>query len=214
MRIKLNSYRKIYNKKKLSEYNIPKNPILLFHEWFLELKNYNIKNFEINAMCLSTVNNKYTESRIVLLKEYNNNGFIFFTNYNSRKAKSISLNKNVCLLFYWPFLERQIIIKGIAIKIPKKDSDKYFNNRPINHKIGAWVSEQSKIISSRKYLDNKFFFWKNYFKNKIINRPSFWGGYIVKHNNIEFWQGRLNRLHDIISYNMINNNWIIKRRSP
>lgn len=211
----LNNYRKFYKKRTLLEYEVPKNPILLFHRWFLDIKNCNLKNFEINAMSISTIkNNKYVENRIVLLKEYNDKGFIFFSNYNSRKAKSISLNNNVCLLFYWPFLERQIIIKGIALKISNKNSDKYFNQRPISHKIGAWASKQSSIIPSRDYLDKKYSIWKIFFKNKKIDRPIFWGGYIVKHYNIEFWQGRINRLHDIINYTMINKKWIVRRISP
>lgn len=215
MEKKLYNYRLVYEKDKLLESNLPKNPLILFNKWFKKILKINIKNFEVNAMSLSTINeNGYVETRIVLLKEYNDDGFIFYTNYNSRKGKAISNNPNVCLSFYWPFIERQVIIKGIAVKTSSTDSNNYFSKRPRNSQISTWVSEQSIIIPSRNFLEKKFNFWKNFFKKKYIKRPTFWGGYQVKHNSIEFWQGRRNRLHDIIHYELINNKWILKRRSP
>lgn len=215
MNKKLYNYRLIYKKNRLLESNLPKNPLKLFHKWIKNILNINIKNFEVNAMSLATINKKgFVESRIVLLKEYNDNGFIFYTNYNSRKGKAISNNPNVCLSFYWPFLERQVIIKGIASKISKNSSDNYFYKRPRNSQIATWVSKQSNIIPSRSFLEKKFIYWNKFFNNNDIKRPIFWGGYQVKHNSIEFWQGRPNRLHDIIYYELKNNKWTFQRRSP
>lgn len=215
MKKKLYNYRLIYDRDKLLEYKLPKNPIKLFDKWFKNLLKINKNNFEVNAMSLSTVNKKgFVETRIVLLKEYNNNGFIFYTNYNSRKGQAIAYNQNVCLSFYWPFLERQIIIKGIALKTSSKNSNNYFYTRPRNSQIATWASKQSEIIPSRIFLEKKFNFWKKFFSKNDIKRPNFWGGYQVKHNSIEFWQGRPNRLHDIIFYELKNNKWSFKRRSP
>lgn len=214
----LENYRKLYKDKNLLEINIPKNPIILFHKWFtnaiIEYKYYNY--FEVNAMSLSTIDLKgFPDTRIVLLKEYNNKGFIFYTNYKSKKGKSININNKVCVSFFWPKIQKQIVIKGYIKKISKKKSNIYFEKRPQNHKINAIISKQSKIIQSRKFLIKKFNNIKNKFKNKNIKKPEFWGGYIINHFNIEFWQGRKNRLHDRISYLKNSNNiWDVKKLYP
>lgn len=214
MRKNLSNYRKVYTKGKLIESNIPLNPINLFHRWFQEAE-FLSNISEINAMSLSTIGKDGApETRIVLLKEYNEEGFIFYTNYYSKKGKSIIKQPRVCLSFFWDDLQRQIIIKGKSTKIAEKMSEEYFLQRPKNSCIAAWSSKQSQIIPSRSFLEKKFKFWKNYFNKISIKRPNFWGGYQVKPYEIEFWQGRINRLHDRICYILKERNWNIIRRSP
>ncbi|WP_185877349.1 pyridoxamine 5'-phosphate oxidase [Blattabacterium cuenoti] len=218
MNIDLSSLRKNY-KKNLSEYSIQKNPFQLFHNWFqkekLIHKNENL-NQEINAMSLSTIGiDGSPDTRIVLLKEYSNKGFVFYTNYLSIKGISIKKFPKVCLSFFWEKTERQVIIKGITYKINKKKSDEYFDKRPRENKIGCWSSKQSSIIPSRKYLINKYKKWDKYFTKKKLTRPFYWGGYIVDPYKMEFWQGSSNRLHDRIVYKLIENKeWIIQILSP
>ena len=209
----LGNYRKSYLKGILIEKDLPVNPIKLFSDWFNNVDS-NGNEIEPNAMSLSTIDdtNGFPLTRVVLLKKYSDNGFIFFTNYNSRKGKSISGNPNVCLSFFWASLEQQVIINGKAIKINEKESEDYFNSRPIGSKLGAIISNQSETIPSRKFLDNKLI--KNNLKKELLKRPKNWGGYNVEPYSIEFWQGRDNRLHDRILYEKKNNLWTHKRLSP
>ncbi|WP_185873280.1 pyridoxamine 5'-phosphate oxidase [Blattabacterium cuenoti] len=196
---------------------IPRNPFQLFHYWFQYEKSfYKSKKKEINAMSLSTIGKDgCPETRIVLLKEYSNKGFIFYTNYYSSKGISIRIYPRVCLSFFWEKTSRQIIIKGVTSKIDRKKSDIYFNKRPINNNLGCWASRQSSIITSRKYLLNKYKKWKKFFENKNITRPFYWGGYLVYPYKMEFWQGKSNRLHDRLSYELQDNKkWLIRRLSP
>ncbi|MDG2396666.1 MAG: pyridoxamine 5'-phosphate oxidase [Flavobacteriaceae bacterium] len=203
--------RKSYNKYSLDD-EISEYPFDLFDKWFRDAKSNKLIE-EPNAMALSTNGiDDYPRSRIVLLKEYSENGFVFFTNYNSIKGKSISKSNKVCLTFFWSTLERQIIISGIAKKISSKNSDEYFNSRPIGSRIGAIVSPQSERIPSRDYLDN--ILKKNISKKKKIIRPSHWGGYLVEPITFEFWQGRKDRLHDRIEFVKNNNKWINYRLAP
>ena len=194
----LSNYRKKYSKGKLIENIIPKNPIDLFSNWFNDVEQ-NKSEQEPNIMSISTVDeNKMPRSRIVLLKKFSKSGFVFFTNYNSRKGLNINLNSNVCLSFYWPNFERQVIVNGKATKISETDSVEYFDRRPKGSKIGAIISNQSNVIESRDLLDKKF---SELLKSGIpLNKPNYWGGYLVKPTEIEFWQGRENRLHDRIIY--------------
>ena len=188
------------------------NPIIKFKEWFDLATEKEIN--DPNAMCLSTVDDKNTpHSRMVLLKDYNDEGFIFYTNYMSNKGKSMSNNSNVCLSFFWPSHERQVIIKGKCIFMSKKESDKYFYSRPIDSQIGAIASDQSSEIPNRKYIVDKFDDLKK--NHKKITRPEHWGGVIVHHETIEFWQGRKNRLHDRIFFTKsAKGKWSYSRLSP
>lgn len=210
----LSKFRKNYKKNILIESESPKNPFYLFHDWFQYEKSIK-KEEEINAMSLSTLGkNGFPETRIVLLKEYSEKGFVFYTNYYSSKGKSIFSIPKVCISFFWKKTERQIIIKGIASKLSRKKSDQYFNNRPKGNKIGSWSSKQSTVIKSRNFLIKQYKKWSSFFRKKIITRPFYWGGYIVKPYTIEFWQGRPNRLHDRIIYIRKENKWNLKRLSP
>lgn len=208
----LSNYRKKYSKGKLIENIIPKNPIDLFSNWFNDVEQ-NKSEQEPNIMSISTVDeNKMPRSRIVLLKKFSKSGFVFFTNYNSRKGLNINLNSNVCLSFYWPNFERQVIVNGKATKISETDSVEYFDRRPKGSKISAIISNQSKVIESRDLLDKKF---SELLKSGIpLNKPDHWGGYLVKPTEIEFWQGRENRLHDRIIYKNDDKDWKFYRLSP
>ena len=207
----LGNYRKAYSKEQLLEANISDNPMELFHKWFYEVDT-NFEVEETNAMTLSTIGlDGYPKSRVVLLKRYTYEGFIFFTNYNSEKGKAIEKNSNVCLSFFWHSAERQIIIKGKAEKIAENLSDGYFESRPRGSQLGAIVSKQSDIIPDRHFLENELSKLEEAYKDKEIIRPEFWGGYIVKPIEMEFWQGRPNRLHDRIRFTLQKDyNWQIQ----
>ena len=215
MKSDISDYRKSYLKGFLSENEIFDNPLKLFNKWFDEISENNLE-IEINAMTLSTIDNDgFPRNRVVLLKYFSDEGFTFFTNYNSNKSKSILNNNKVSISFFWEKMERQIIIKGRAFKTTDDISDKYFNSRPLGSKIGALVSSnQSSVIPSRSFLEDEFKKIKKQFENSKISRPLNWGGFIVKPIEYEFWQGRENRLHDRIRYNQKDNKWIIERLSP
>ena len=189
------------------------NPIKQFTIWFKKAKKENI--IEPNAMILSTISkNNLLNSRTVLLKNITDKGFVFFTNYESRKANDIMHNNNVSVVFLWKKIERQVIIKGTAVKTTKRDSKKYFDSRPEKSKIAAWVSKQSKELHNSSDLIKRFKNFENKFKNKLIPYPDFWGGYIIHPNSIEFWQGRSSRMHDRILYKKEKNKWNINRLYP
>jgi len=208
----LSNYRDKYLKGELIEKNLPKDPFDLFNNWFEDLEKYG-KERENNAMSLSTVNEKNVPTtRVVLLKQFSKKGFIFYTNYNSRKGNHIKNNPNVCISFYWPSMERQVIINGKVSEISKIESDKYFNSRPRSSQLGAIISNQSEIIPSRKYLEDKLS--KIDSNNNDLTRPSNWGGYIIKPELFEFWQGRDSRLHDRIIFSKSKTKWTHKRLSP
>jgi len=210
----LSNYRKTYKKDELLESNISDNPMEVFQKWFFEAEK--MESGEANAMNLSTIGfDGFPKNRIVLLKRFTWEGFIFYTNYNSEKGKAIAKNLNVSLSFFWQTLERQIIIKGIAEKLPKNLSDGYFESRPDGSKIGAWASDQSEIINSRAELDDKLSAYENKFRESEIPRPKHWGGYLIKPISIEFWQGRPNRMHDRIRFTLQDDfSWKIERLQP
>lgn len=211
----LGSYRKSYEKSELLEDSIPDNPMQLFQTWFYEVEQSDGLD-EPNAMTVSTLGlDGFPKNRVVLLKKYNHEGFIFYTNYKSEKGKAIDANPKLCLSFFWPNLERQIIIKGSAEKIASNLSDGYFESRPDGSKLGAIVSDQSSVISSRDIIEEKLEALESEYKGKEIKRPDHWGGYIVKPVSIEFWQGRPNRLHDRIRYTLQKDfDWKIERLAP
>ncbi|RCT54513.1 pyridoxamine 5'-phosphate oxidase [Winogradskyella sp. KYW1333] len=211
----LGDYRKSYEKGELLLENIPENPLELFRNWFIEVDtHFNID--EANAMTISTIGlDGYPKSRVVLLKKYTYEGFIFYTNYESEKGKAIKSNPNVCLSFFWHSAERQVIIKGKAEKISGNLSDGYFETRPRGSQLGAIVSNQSEPIANRNILDEKLKILEKKYEGREIKRPEFWGGYIVRPIEIEFWQGRPNRLHDRIRYKFQEDyNWKIERLCP
>ncbi|WP_299162094.1 pyridoxamine 5'-phosphate oxidase [uncultured Tenacibaculum sp.] len=211
----LSDHRKSYEKKELLKKHCPENPIELFRDWFLVADEAEMVD-EANAMTISSLGlDGFPKNRVVLLKKYTWEGFIFYTNYNSEKGKAILKNNQVCLSFFWAGLEQQIIIKGNAEKLPENLSDGYFESRPDGSKLGAWASNQSEIVSSREELDNKLKETEEQFKGKEIIRPSYWGGFIVKPVSIEFWQGRPNRMHDRIRYTLQKDfSWKLERLAP
>ena len=211
----LSNYRKAYLKKELLKTEVPKNPIELFQQWFHEIEASQGID-EPNAMTLSTIGTDgFPKSRVVLLKKFTEEGFIFYTNYLSEKGKAIAAHPEVCLSFFWQNSEQQIIIKGTAEKIAKNLSDGYFESRPDGSKLGAWASPQSDVVPSRESLEQQLKTLEERFQNQEIPRPKHWGGYLVKPVSIEFWQGRANRMHDRIRYTAQKDySWKIDRLAP
>ena len=210
----LSDFRKQYTKGQLIESEFSSNPFELFGHWFDEVQSYG-KEHETNAMTLSThLSEGGISSRVVLLKEVRDDGFIFYTNYNSSKGNSIAHDKRVCLSFFWQSIERQVIIQGIAKKLSTKDSDQYFNSRPRGSQLGAHVSDQSKKIEDRASLETKLAALEIQYQGNPVPRPTHWGGYVVTPTSIEFWQGRPNRLHDRLLYKRESSAWTITRLSP
>lgn len=211
----LGNYRKSYGKSELTEDSISDNPMQLFQKWFYEVEATESVD-EPNAMTISTLGmDGYPKNRVVLLKKYTHEGFIFYTNYESEKGKAIAQDPRMCISFFWPSLERQIIIKGAAEKIAENLSDGYFESRPTGSKLGAIVSKQSAVVPSREYLEKKLKQLEKELDGKEIERPHNWGGYIVRPVSMEFWQGRPNRLHDRIRYTLQGDlNWKIERLAP
>lgn len=206
--------RREYTLKSLDFAHINQNPFTQFQSWFDEAKKAQI--LEVNAMHLATTN-IYNEPnlRVVLLKELNEKGFVFFTNYESQKGKEINQNPNACINFFWAELERQIRIKGKIEKISETDSTTYFQSRPKDSQLGAWTSPQSRRITSREVLNKKFIELQEKHQNDdIISKPDNWGGYILIPSYFEFWQGRASRLHDRLMYELKKNIWKIGRLAP
>ncbi len=217
--------RKDYKLASLEEVDVASNPIDQFTRWWNDAVASQID--EVNAMTLATVNAAgVPAARIVLLKGYNPEGFIFFTNYESDKGKNLAQNPNAALVFFWKELERQIRIEGTVQKVSAEESDRYFNSRPASSRIGAWASPQSAVIENRLVIEQNVERYTSIFANDSIERPDHWGGYIVKPTSIEFWQGRSSRLHDRIRYKLETSgynaatdtrtdaNWKIERLAP
>lgn len=203
-----------YSKKSLNENEIDKNPINQFTVWWQEALASQFE--EVNAMTLATVDGlNIPHARTVLLKAYNEKGFVFFTNYNSAKGSQLQHNAHACLLFFWKELERQVIITGITEKTTAEESIAYFNSRPEGSKIGAWASAQSVAVAGKAWLKETFDYYRERFKHGEIPRPPHWGGYRVKPYRIEFWQGRPSRMHDRLQYTLQDDgDWKIERLSP
>lgn len=205
--------RKEYKQQTLLETEVAANPIEQFTKWWDDASKSEIE--EANAMTLATADeNAMPSARIVLLKDFSEKGFVFFTNYDSHKGKELEKNPNACLVFFWKELERQIRISGKAEKVSAAASDEYFASRPEGSRIGAWASPQSNVIASRKTIEDSSVKYQQEFAGNIP-RPPHWGGYIVIPAVIEFWQGRPNRLHDRIQYTLQKDGaWKIERLAP
>lgn len=210
----ISQLREDFMKGELSENNLNKTPDLQFEQWMKDAIDAKVN--EVPACNLATVDkNNKPSARIIYLREFSNNEFYFYTNYDSRKGQQIAENPNVCLTFFWPELERQIRIEGVITqKAETEKSDAYFNARPQDSKIGAWSSPQSRVLNNREELNTFIEGNTTKFNNQEIPRPEFWGGYIIKANYYEFWQGRKNRLHDRIAFTLENGNWKIERLAP
>lgn len=211
----LGNYRKSYSKKQLLENEAPDNPMELFKKWFHELESSGSTD-EPNAVTVSTNGlDGFPKSRVVLLKRFTYEGFVFYTNYQSEKGRAIAADPKVCLSFFWPFLERQVIVKGTAEKLAENLSDGYFESRPEGSKLGAIVSPQSEVIPSRDYLETRLKALEEELHGKEIERPAYWGGYLVRPASVEFWQGRPNRLHDRLRYTLGQDlGWTLDRLAP
>ena len=211
----LGDYRKSYEKSELTEASVKENPMEQFQKWFHEVEASDGVD-EPNAMTVSTFGlDGFPKNRVVLMKKFTFEGFIFYTNYHSEKGKAIEANPSVCLSFFWPNMERQVIIKGKAEKIAENLSDGYFESRPHGSQLGAVVSDQSQVVPSREYLEDKLKNLEQKYDGKEVPRPEYWGGYLVRPISIEFWQGLPNRLHDRIRYSLQEDfDWKIERLAP
>ena len=209
----LKNLRLSYGKNKIDFNNLEEDPIIFFKRWF-EVALKNTKS-EANSCVLSTITKLNTPStRVVLLKDITDNGFVFFTNFNSSKSTDMSNNNNVSLNFYWPEIERQVRINGTVTMIKRKESVEYFQSRPRESQLGAWLSEQSSSINFDHSFDSELNIIEDKFKDKDIECPLHWGGYCVKPLKFEFWQGRPSRLHDRLIYEFESNCWKLKRLAP
>ena len=209
----LRDIRTDYNKYVLEEENISKNPFDQLKIWLDDALQANLP--DPTAMVLSTIDQDGNpESRVVLLKELNSRGLVFFTNYNSKKGKQIGMNNRVSVVFFWPELERQVRIKGKAQKVSDKESEIYYQSRPVDSRLGAWASPQSQIIENRDVLNSNYKFYQEHFKGREIEKPPHWGGYLIRPEYFEFWQGRSNRLHDRLEFSFTDGEWKIRRLAP
>ena len=212
MKQEIADIRKDYRLQSLEENDAYDDAIQQFSYWWKEAVNSEIE--EVNAMTLATATTAGIPSaRIVLLKDYDEKGFVFFTNYQSHKGKELEENPKAAIVFFWKELERQIRIEGEIEKIESEESDAYFNSRPLGSKVGAWASPQSAVIKSRDIIDKNISDFQAKFGDKIP-RPAHWGGYRLKPAIIEFWQGRSNRLHDRLQYTKQTDGWKIERLAP
>lgn len=212
--INIQNLRKNYQTQILEKQSIPDNPFTLFKSWFGEVSTANL--LEPNAMSLSTSNKHgFVSSRMVLLKAYDDEGFVFFTNYNSQKAQDIRENNKVALTFWWDKLYRQVRVSGKAEKVTREESIEYFHSRPLGSQLGALTSNQSEVIRSYAVLEAEYERLEAMYKDQEVPCPDHWGGYRVVPKHIEFWQGRPNRLHDRLCYMQESlNNWKVERLSP
>lgn len=209
----INTLRHDFSRQNLDEKDVDANPVIQFSKWFREAVDAKVN--EPNAMTLSTATiDGKPSSRILLLRNFNEEGFVFYTNYKSRKGEEISRNPNAALLFFWPELERQVRIEGILTKQTAEESDLYFISRPRASKLGAWTSAQSKVVASRKVLDEEYEKISKKYPDEQVPRPEYWGGYVLRPQSVEFWQGRPGRLHDRILYTEQNKSWKIERLAP
>ncbi|MCX6161796.1 MAG: pyridoxamine 5'-phosphate oxidase [Ignavibacteriae bacterium] len=210
---KIQDIRRNYKQKSFGVEDAELNPLDQFTVWFDEMTGSHLT--EPTAFVLATADKSGKPSaRALLLKGFDERGFVFYTNYESRKGNELEENNRAAMLFFWPELERQIRIEGFTEKLTKEESEKYFRTRPFKSKLGAWASDQSTVIKGRITIVMKFIKYMLKFHSGDIPIPPYWGGYILKPGNFEFWQGRANRLHDRVCYRKENDTWIIERLSP
>ena len=213
MKYDLSNIRREYAKKSLSKHEVDRSPFNQLQKWLDEA--LHAEALESTAMTLSTSDKKgRVTSRTVLLKELKTEGLVFYTNYKSLKARQLQENPFVSSMFYWAELERQVRVEGTTEKVSAEESDRYFETRPEASRIGTYASDQSTEIPDREYLEQKQQEYSEYFRNKKIERPPHWGGYIIKPIRFEFWQGRENRLHDRIEYSLEDQEWMLRRLAP
>ena len=213
MEIKLDDLRREYSSRELTRASVPDDPFTQFTAWMNEALNSQV--LDANAMTVSTADAVgKPSSRVVLLKGFDSRGFVFFTNYLSSKARDLDANANISLHFFWPDLERQVIINGTAAKTSREESEAYFATRPLESRIAAWASKQSSPLSSRQELIDRVAEIRDRFEGQDVVCPPFWGGFRVTPVRIEFWQGRASRLHDRIVYERDGDMWTIVRLSP
>jgi pyridoxamine 5'-phosphate oxidase len=213
MSIPIANLRRDYAKARLEESSVAGNPIVEFGRWFEEALKAQVQ--EPNAMTLATASADGAPSaRIVLLKGFDDRGFVFFTDYRSRKAGELTENSRAALVFYWPELERQIRITGSTVRTEREESEAYFRSRPRGSRIGAWVSHQSQVIGNRRELEERIQEVERRYPEDDIPLPPYWGGFRLQPESLEFWQGRTSRLHDRIRYLRAGGSWRIERLSP
>ncbi len=210
---KLADLRNDYCQGELTELEVDKDPIKQFNTWFEQALHAEVE--EANAFTLATASTDgIPNARIVLLKGLTNGGFNFFTNYESTKGQELLDNPNAAMVFFWKELERQVRVKGSVEKVTEQESIEYFSSRPRGSRLGAWASQQSRVIPNREHLQEQEERYKYHFERSNIDKPDFWGGYRITPVEIEFWQGRPSRLHDRIRYRLVDGDWVIERLSP
>ncbi|HEX8607853.1 MAG TPA: pyridoxamine 5'-phosphate oxidase [Pedobacter sp.] len=209
----LQNLRQDYRVASLSESDVAADPILQFQKWFSDAVKAQL--YEPNVMTLATADSDGKPSaRIVLLKGFDEHGFVFYTNYESKKAHDLVENPQAALVFFWAELERQVLIEGIVSKVDREVSEAYFHSRPIGSQIGAIASPQSSVLTDRSILEDKVAALSKQYEGREIPKPDNWGGYLIEPKHIEFWQGRSSRLHDRISYDFVEGSWKINRLAP
>ncbi|MES2590270.1 MAG: pyridoxamine 5'-phosphate oxidase [Bacteroidota bacterium] len=213
LRLYINTLRHDFAKQSLDEKEVNPSPIQQFETWFKEAVDAKVN--EPNAMTVSTATKEGKPSaRILLLRNFTDEGFVYYTNYTSRKGRELTENPYCALLFFWPELERQVRIEGRIQQQTPEESEIYFNTRPRSSKLGAWTSEQSKVIANREVLNVQYTKLSEKYPDEQVPRPPHWGGYLLKPTTVEFWQGRPSRLHDRILYTAENDGWKIERLAP
>jgi pyridoxamine 5'-phosphate oxidase len=209
----IQNLRQEYRAAELAESDVDKNPFIQFGKWFKEALDALL--YEPNVMTLATADlTGKPSARILLLKGFDENGFVFFTNYSSKKGKELQENPQASMVFFWPELERQVRIDGLITKVTEEASSAYFHSRPKGSQIGAAASPQSSVIPNRELLENRVQELTTVYADKEIPKPDYWGGYLLEPTHIEFWQGRPSRLHDRITYTSVNGAWEINRLAP
>lgn len=212
IRKNVESVRREFNFGSLDLTDVPHNPIEIMQQWLADAIAKQEK--DPNAFVLSTIKDGIPDSRVVLLRDYTENGLTFYTNYTSKKGNDIVANQMVAVNFYWIDLDRQVRIQGKVSKVADKVSDDYFNSRPRSSQIGAWASNQSTVIESRGTIEERVAHFEQKFKGVDVPRPEHWGGYLITPINYEFWQGRASRLHDRLAFHEENGTWTVNRLAP